>query len=97
MPSGQAGNDVPASRCARPSDVRNVLLADVRGAPGPFPDVFPVTERRRTQSSVGRTTTIAGLPGLLVQAPIGGVIDSTWSSPFELIRSQREFFGHHEP
>ena len=77
MPSEEAGNKVLASRCARPLDVLNFLLADVRGALGPFLNVFLVTERHWTQSSVGLMTTIAGLLGLLVQTPIGGAIDST--------------------
>lgn len=49
----------------------------MRGALGPFLNVYLVTERHWTQSVVGLMTTIAGLLGLLVQTPIGGAIDAT--------------------
>ena len=74
---GEAGSGTTGNRCARPLDALNFLLADVRGALGPFLNVFLVTERQWTQSSVGLMTTIAGLLGLLVQTPIGGAIDAT--------------------
>lgn len=66
-----------AARAARPLDALNFLLADVRGALGPFLNVYLVTERHWTQSAVGLMTTIAGLLGLLAQTPIGGAIDAT--------------------
>ena len=58
-------------------DALNFLLADVRGALGPFLNVFLVTQRHWSQSSVGLMTTIGGLAGILVQTPIGGAIDAT--------------------
>jgi len=58
-------------------DALNFLLADVRGALGPYLNVYLVTERHWSQESVGLVTTIAGLLGLLVQTPIGGLIDAT--------------------
>lgn len=67
----------PAVRSPRALDALNFLLADVRGALGPFLNVFLVTERGWTQSAVGLMTTLAGLLGLLVQTPIGAAIDST--------------------
>ncbi|MGI3776959.1 MAG: MFS transporter [Janthinobacterium lividum] len=72
-----AGSPEPAVRHPRALDALNFLLADVRGALGPFLNVFLVTERGWTQSAVGLMTTIAGLLGLLVQTPIGAAIDST--------------------
>ena len=67
----------PAVRSPRALDALNFLLADVRGALGPFLNVYLVTERHWTQSAVGLMTTAAGLLGLLVQTPIGAAIDAT--------------------
>ena len=58
-------------------DALNVLLADVRGALGPYLNVFLVSQQHWTQSSVGLVTTIGGLLGLAVQTPIGAAIDAT--------------------
>jgi MFS family permease len=58
-------------------DAINFLLADVRGALGPYLNVFLVTQRHWSQSEVGLVTTIGGLLGLVVQTPIGAAIDET--------------------
>jgi MFS family permease len=58
-------------------DAVNFLLADVRGAFGPFLNVFLVSEQHWSQSQVGVVTTIAGLLGIAAQTPIGGAIDET--------------------
>ncbi len=58
-------------------DVMNFLLADVRGALGPYLNVFLVTQQHWSQSEVGLVTTIGGLLGLAVQTPIGAAIDET--------------------
>ena len=61
----------------RSLDAVNFLLADVRGALGPYLNVFLVTGQHWSQSEVGLVTTIAGLLGLVVQTPIGAAIDAT--------------------
>src|SRR5271165_326198 len=58
-------------------DALNFLLADVRGALGPYLIVFLVTEQHWGQASVGLVTTIGGLLGLAGQIPIGMAIDAT--------------------
>src|SRR5271154_5337466 len=58
-------------------DAINFLLADVRGALGPYLNVFLVTQQHWSQSEVGLVTTVGGLIGLAVQTPIGGAIDET--------------------
>jgi MFS family permease len=58
-------------------DALNFLLADVRGSFGPFLNVFLVTQRHWSQSSVGLVTTVGGLVSLAVQTPIGAEIDAT--------------------
>ena len=58
-------------------DAINFLLADVRGALGPYLNVFLVTQQHWSQSQVGLVTTISGLLGLAVQTPIGAAIDET--------------------
>ena len=58
-------------------DALNFLLADVRGALGPYLNVFLVTQRHWSQTDVGLVTTVGGLLGLAVQTPIGAAIDAT--------------------
>ena len=58
-------------------DALNFLLADVRGALGPYLNVFLVTQQQWTQTDVGWVTTISGLLGIAAQTPAGAVIDVT--------------------
>jgi MFS family permease len=58
-------------------DAVNFLSADVRGAVGPYLNVFLVTQQHWSQSEVGLVTTVGGLLGLAVQTPIGAAIDET--------------------
>jgi len=58
-------------------DAINFLLADVRGALGPYLNVFLVTQQHWSQSEVGLVTTLGGLLGLAAQTPIGAAIDET--------------------
>jgi MFS family permease len=62
---------------SRSLDALNFLLADVRGALGPYLNVFLVTQQHWSQSEVGLVTTVGGLLGLSVQTPIGAAIDET--------------------
>jgi MFS family permease len=69
----------PAKQVFRPAslDALNFLLADVRGALGPYLNVFLVTQQHWSQSSVGMMTAISGLVGLAAQTPAGAAIDAT--------------------
>jgi predicted MFS family arabinose efflux permease len=58
-------------------DAVNFLLADVRGALGPYLNVFLVTQQHWSQSETGLVTMIGGLLGLAAQTPIGAAIDET--------------------
>ena len=58
-------------------DAMNFLLADVRGALGPYLNVFLVTQQHWSQTEVGSVTTVSGLLGLLGQTPAGAAIDAT--------------------
>lgn len=75
--------DAPNKRAVRRGfrpvylDALNFLLADVRGALGPYLVVFLVTQEHWSQASVGLVTTIGGLLGLAGQVPIGMLIDAT--------------------
>ena len=64
-------------------DAVNFLSSDVRGAMGPYLNVFLVTQQHWSQSEVGVVTTISGLLGLAVQTPIGAAI----ATDFATIRS----------
>ncbi len=70
-----AGDTTPKDRRGAALDAVNFLLADVRGALGPFLNVFLVTRMHWTQSSVGVVTTVSGLLALTVQTPAGALID----------------------
>jgi len=61
----------------RSLDALNFLLADVRGALGPYLNVFLVTQQHWSQSGVGVVTTVSGVLGLLVQTPAGALIDAS--------------------
>lgn len=68
----------PASRFRPVSlDALNFLLSDVRGALGPYLNVFLVTQRHWSQTEVGFVTAFGGWLGLAMQTPIGAAIDST--------------------
>jgi predicted MFS family arabinose efflux permease len=67
----------PALPPSKSLDALNFLLADVRGALGPYLNVFLITQQGWTQSSVGLMTTISGLLGLAAQTPAGAAIDAT--------------------
>ena len=58
-------------------DALSFLLADVRGALGPYLNVFLVTRRHWSQSEVGLVTAVGGWLGLAVQTPVGAAIDAT--------------------
>jgi MFS family permease len=58
-------------------DAVNFLLADVRGALGPFLNVFLVTQQGWSQSAVGVVTSVSGLVGRAAQTPAGAAIDAT--------------------
>jgi MFS family permease len=61
----------------RSLDAVNLLLADVRGALGPYLNVFLITQQHWSQTEVGWVTTISGLIGLIAQTPAGAAIDAT--------------------
>lgn len=58
-------------------DALNFLLADVRGALGPYLNVFLVTQQHWSLAEVGLVTMVGGLLGLAVQTPVGALIDAT--------------------
>ena len=58
-------------------DAVNFLAADVRGAIGPYLNVFLVTQQHWSQSETGFVTMVGGLVGIVVQTPIGAAIDET--------------------
>jgi hypothetical protein len=59
LPQAQRGGFRPHAL-----DAVNFLLADVRGALGPYLNVFLVTQQHWSQTEVGWVTTISGCSGL---------------------------------
>ena len=74
---GVIGQAVRAGFRPRSLDAVNFLLADVRGALGPYLNVFLITQQHWSQTEVGWVTTISGLLGLAAQTPAGAAIDAT--------------------
>jgi MFS family permease len=58
-------------------DATNFQLADVRGALGPYLNVFLVSRMQWSQASVGVVATVSGLLALTVQTPAGALIDAS--------------------
>lgn len=58
-------------------DWLNFLVADVRGALGPYVAVFLVAQQNWTPTAVGLVSMIGGCLGLIAQTPIGALLDHT--------------------
>jgi MFS family permease len=67
----------PVTKGGRSLDAINFLLSDVRGALGPYLNVFLVTQQHWSQAEVGLVTALGGWLSLAVQTPIGAAIDAT--------------------
>jgi MFS family permease len=57
-------------------DAVNFLRADVRGALGPYLNVFLVTQQHWSVAAVGIVTMTGGWLGLAMQTPVGAAIDA---------------------
>lgn len=55
----------------------NFLVADVRGALGPYVSVYLVADQHWAVGTVGVVTTLGGWIGLAAQTPLGALLDST--------------------
>src|SRR5581483_4070027 len=58
-------------------DALNFLVADVRGALGPYVTVYLVADLHWAVATVGLVTTLGGWLGLVAQTPLGWILDST--------------------
>lgn len=58
-------------------DAVNFFLADVRGAFGPFVNVYLVSQLHWTPGDVGLIMAVGGVIGLVTETPIGWLIDHT--------------------
>jgi hypothetical protein len=68
-------------------DAVNFLAADVRGAAGPYLNVFLVTQQHWSQSQAGLVTMIGGLCGIAVQTPSKPIISRIMRLPSTRSRS----------
>jgi MFS family permease len=55
----------------------NFFLADVRGAFGPYLNIYLLTQQHWAQGEIGLVLTVGGIASLLVQTPVGAWIDAT--------------------
>jgi MFS family permease len=60
----------------RQLDALNFFLADVRGGFGPYLGIFLLTTHNWSPAQIGLIATIAGLAGLVFNAPAGALIDA---------------------
>jgi MFS family permease len=58
-------------------DALNFFAADVRNALGPFVNVYLINGRHWSQTEFGVVATASGLLGIILQTPIGAMIDVT--------------------
>ncbi|MDA8249111.1 MAG: MFS transporter [Rhodospirillales bacterium] len=58
-------------------DALNFLVADVRGALGPYVTVYLATDRHWDLAAVGLVMTLGGWIGLVTQTPLGWLLDAT--------------------
>ncbi len=58
-------------------DALNFFAADVRNALGPFVNVYLINGRHWSQTEFGVVATASGLLGIILQTPIGAIIDVT--------------------
>jgi MFS family permease len=58
-------------------DAVNFFIADVRGAFGPFVNVYLVSQLHWTPGDVGLIMAVGGVIGLITETPIGWLIDHT--------------------
>ncbi len=70
-----------SNQSLRALDALNFFLADVRDGLGPYLAIYLIAARGPShgwnEATVGAVITTAGIVGLIVQTPIGGVIDRT--------------------
>lgn len=57
-------------------DALNFFLANVAGALGPYLGIFLLTREHWNQAQIGLVATLGGVAGLVVQAPMGALIDA---------------------
>lgn len=58
-------------------DALNFLVADVRGAFGPYVTVFLASDQHWALQDIGLVTTVGGYLGLAAQTPLGWILDHT--------------------
>ena len=60
----------------RPLDALNFFLADVEGGLGPYLAVYLLTVRQWNAAEIGVVMSVAGIAGIVAQAPAGALIDA---------------------
>lgn len=63
-------------RAARALDALNFFLADVQGGLGPYLAVYLLTARHWDEAHIGIVMSMAGIAGIIAQAPAGALVDA---------------------
>lgn len=68
-------SDPALKRAGRALDAVNFFLADVRDGLGPYLAIYLLTVHRWDEATIGIVMSIAGVIGILAQAPAGALVD----------------------
>lgn len=66
----------PPVRAASALDALNFFLADVQGGLGPYLAVYLLTVRHWDEARIGIVLSVAGIAGIVAQAPSGALVDA---------------------
>ena len=70
-------NSSSGTAASRPLDAVNFFLADVRDGLGPYLAIYLLTIQKWDEASIGIVMSIAGVAGILAQAPAGALVDNS--------------------
>src|SRR5260370_4811978 len=74
--SAMEASPTHVGRAWRALDALNFFLADVRGGPGPYLAIYPLTVQNWNEAQIGVVMSISAIAGLLAVTPGGDLIDA---------------------
>ena len=70
----------------------NFFLADVRGGPGAYVNVFLLTKAQWSPTAIGAVLSTSGLVGIMAQPAVGAFIDRTRAEQALIVFRVLRFF-----